>query len=82
MPALGISLILITVGAILAFAVTTAVEGVDIAVVGAILMIVGAFGILLSLLFLMSFSPFSRQTTYVETTDHGHVDPPVDHAHR
>lgn len=75
MPALGISLILITVGAILAFAVTTAVEGVAITTVGVILMSVGFLGLLISLLFLMSFSPFGRTTT---TTTH--VDP-VDHTH-
>jgi hypothetical protein len=72
MPALGISLILIAVGAILAFAVTTAVEGVAIATIGVILMGVGFLGLLISMLFLMSFSPFaSRQ--YVDTPEnHDH----------
>ena len=63
--ALGVSLFLIAVGAILAFAVRTAVEGIDIVVVGAILMVVGAVGLLLSLLFWASFAPFG-------THDHGH----------
>lgn len=73
MPALGISLILITVGAILTFAVTTAVEGVAIGTVGVILMSVGFLGLLIALLFMMSFSPFGR-------SPHDHRDP-VDHPH-
>jgi hypothetical protein len=60
MPALGISLILIAVGAILTFAVTTAVDGVAIVSIGVILMIVGGIGLLMSMLFLMTFSPFYR----------------------
>jgi Zn-dependent protease with chaperone function len=68
MPALGISLILIAVGAILAFAVTTAVEGVAIQTIGVILMAVGGLGVLMSLLFMMSFSPFAR--THEDHVDH------------
>jgi hypothetical protein len=45
------SIFLIVVGAILAFAVTTEVSGVDIATVGWILMIAGIVGGLLSLIF-------------------------------
>ena len=48
---LGASIFLIAVGAILAFAVTAEVTGIDIATVGWILMIVGAVGLLLSLIF-------------------------------
>jgi hypothetical protein len=48
---IGASLFLIAVGAILAFAVTADVQGVEIATVGWILMIVGIVGFLLSLLF-------------------------------
>ena len=44
---IGISLILIAVGAVLAFAVTATVQGLDIIVVGVILMIVGGFGLVL-----------------------------------
>lgn len=58
MPALGISLFLIAIGAILAFAVSTTVSGVEIQTIGLILMGVGGLGILMALLFLMSFSPF------------------------
>ena len=48
---IGASLFLIAVGAILAFAVTADVRGVDIQVVGWILMAAGGLGLLLSLLF-------------------------------
>ena len=58
MPATGGSLLLIAIGAILAFAVTTTVAGISIQGVGVILMIVGALGLLMAMLFLMSFSPF------------------------
>ncbi len=62
MPALGISLFLIAAGAILSFAVDAAVEGANIYTIGLILMAVGGIGILMSLLFMMSFSPFARNT--------------------
>jgi hypothetical protein len=48
---IGASLFLIVVGAILAFAVTAEVSGIDIATVGWILMIAGIVGFLLSLVF-------------------------------
>ena len=48
---ISVSLILIAVGAILTWAVTTTVSGVDINVVGVILMIVGALGLFASMIF-------------------------------
>ena len=48
---IGASIFLIVVGAILTFAVTADVSGIDIATVGWILMIAGAVGFLLSLIF-------------------------------
>ena len=57
----GISLLLMAVGAILAWAVDLTVSGIDIKVVGAILMVVGLLGVVLSLLFWTSFAPFSRR---------------------
>jgi hypothetical protein len=48
---IGASLFLIAVGAILAFAVTADVRGVDIQVVGWILMAAGGLGLLIVLLF-------------------------------
>jgi hypothetical protein len=48
---LGVSLFLIAVGAILHWAVTATVSGIDIQVVGTILMIVGVLGFAISLFF-------------------------------
>ena len=61
---LGTSLFLIAVGAILAFAVNADISGLDIAVVGWILMGVGVIGLVLSLLFLNSWR--ARRTAVVE----------------
>jgi hypothetical protein len=46
---IGAGIFLMAVGAILAFAVNVSISGLDIAVVGAILMIAGAVGIALEL---------------------------------
>lgn len=46
---IGVSLILIAVGAILTWAVNATVSGVDINTIGVILMVVGAVGLLISL---------------------------------
>ena len=58
MPALGISLILMAFGAILAFAIEWRAAGIDLAVVGVILMAVGALGAVMSMLFWTSFAPY------------------------
>lgn len=49
MPAVGTSLFLIAVGAILRYAVTVTVSGVSLTTVGPILMIVGRAGLVISL---------------------------------
>jgi hypothetical protein len=46
----GISLFLIAVGAIMAFAVTATVAGIKIETAGIILMVVGALGLIVSLI--------------------------------
>jgi hypothetical protein len=51
---IGLSLVLLAAGAILTWAVTATVSGVNIHVVGVILMVVGALGVILSLAFLSS----------------------------
>ncbi len=56
--ATGTSLFLIAAGAVLAFALNVRVSGVNIVAIGDILMVVGAIGLLFSLLFLASFAPF------------------------
>ncbi len=47
---IGTSLLLIAVGAVLKFAVTATTSGINIQTVGVILMIVGAVGLLLTLI--------------------------------
>ena len=49
---IGTSIFLIAVGAILKFAVTTTVSGIELATVGVILMVVGVIGLLFSMLIL------------------------------
>lgn len=48
---IGTSLFLIAVGAILKFAVTTSVSGIELETVGSILMVVGILGLVISLLY-------------------------------
>jgi Domain of unknown function (DUF6458) len=68
---LGASLFLIAVGAILTWAVTAEVSGIDIQVVGVILMIVGLVGFVLSILFWSTWGGPAyfgarRRATYVD----------------
>jgi Domain of unknown function (DUF6458) len=62
--AIGTSLFLIAVGAILRYAVSDSIESVDLTTVGLILMIVGIVGLVLGL-FLMSRSPRTGTETVV-----------------
>ncbi len=50
---IGTSIFLIALGAILKFAVTATVSGIELATVGTILIVVGIIGLLISLMFLM-----------------------------
>jgi sulfite exporter TauE/SafE len=63
---LGTSIFLIAVGAILDFAVTWHTRGVDLKTVGAILMVIGAIGLVLSLIFWNSWGGFGNRDVYVE----------------
>jgi predicted membrane channel-forming protein YqfA (hemolysin III family) len=60
---IGASIFLLVVGAILTFAVNVSTEGFNINTVGIILMVAGVVGLLLSLLFWSSFSPYRRRST-------------------
>jgi len=62
---IGVSIFLLAVGAILAFAVSATTEGVNLDTVGVILMVVGGIGLLASLLFWSSFSPYRRDERVV-----------------
>ncbi len=55
--ATGLSLFFLAVGAILTFAVDTAVRGVDLNTIGVILMVIGLLGMLFSLVLWDSWSP-------------------------
>jgi hypothetical protein len=68
---IGTSLFLIAVGAILRFAVTDSISGVDLTTVGLILMIVGILGLILSLFLMLA----PRRQDTVVTRDR-YTDPP------
>jgi hypothetical protein len=63
---IGVSLILVAVGAILTWAVTAEVSGIDVNTVGVILMVVGIAGALISLAFWSSWGGFggTREVVY------------------
>ena len=52
---IGVSIFLVAVGAILTFALETDADGINLDTVGIILMIVGALGLLLSMVFWSSW---------------------------
>jgi hypothetical protein len=62
---IGTSIFLIAVGAILKFAVTASVSGIELATVGVILMIVGAIGLLISLFMFTRATDRRREATVV-----------------
>jgi predicted membrane channel-forming protein YqfA (hemolysin III family) len=64
---LGVSIFLLVVGAILTFAVDVTASGFSINTVGIILMAAGAVGLVLSLLFWSSFSPYRRSPVAGDT---------------
>lgn len=68
---LGVSIFLIAVGAVLAFAIHVTTNGVDLQTIGYILMGAGALGIVLSLIFWSSWGGPGgvRRTTDVRTVD-------------
>ena len=68
---IGVSIFLIAIGAILVWGVNAEVAGLDIDAVGVIRMIVGALGIVLSMIFWSSWAgpgyfAGRRRTTYVD----------------
>jgi hypothetical protein len=67
---LGVGILLAAVGAVLAFAVSATVSGVNIHAVGWILLIVGIFGIVLSMIFWSSWAGpgywSSRRGRYID----------------
>lgn len=63
---IGISILLLAIGALLTFAVTAQVSGVDLEVVGVVLMVVGAIGLIWSLVAASSFGAGRREERVVE----------------
>jgi hypothetical protein len=58
---ISLSILLIAVGAILAWAVNAEVSGIDLQVAGIILVVVGAIGFVASLVFWSSWGGFGRR---------------------
>lgn len=66
----GFSIFLIAVGAILTFAVDATISGLDINVVGIIMMIAGAIGVIVSLVWIdRATSPRTERTVVEERRD-------------
>jgi len=68
---ISVGIFLVAVGAILRFAVSKPVDGIDLQVVGVILMFVGVVGALASAVFWSSLSPYDRRqrTAVARETD-------------
>jgi hypothetical protein len=58
---ISVSLVFIAIGAILKWAVTATASGVNLGTVGVVLMVVGAVGLLLSLVFWSSWGGFGAR---------------------
>lgn len=57
---IGISLLIIAIGAVMKFAVTADASGFNIGVAGVVLMIVGGVGLVLSIIFWSTWGGFHR----------------------
>ncbi len=79
---IGASLVVIAIGAILKFAITADVNGVDLGLIGVILMIIGAVGLVIALVLMATrrrtdvisrvddgYGPRASRTTYVTPAD-------------
>ncbi len=71
---LGTSIFLIALGAILRYAVMASTSGISLPTVGLILMIVGIVGIILSLFWMLSWSP---RRTHVRGERDPYREPPA-----
>ena len=69
---IGVSVFLFAVGAILTFAVSATVSGIDIATVGVILMVAGALGLLMTLAVFGRRDVGSTRQTVVDEYDDGY----------
>jgi hypothetical protein len=71
---IGIGILLIAIGAILKFAVSATVSGVNVQTVGVILMVVGAVGLLIDLVI---FMPRRRAYSHQQVTSYETPAAPV-----
>ncbi len=73
---LGVSLVLVALGAILVWGIERDAEGINVDAIGVILMVIGLIGFLLSLIFWSEWSPVYRggRRRYVER-DATYADP-------
>ena len=65
---IGVSLVLVAAGAILTWAVDATVSGLNIHTVGVILMVVGAIGFVLSLVFWSTWGGFGNRAAAAPRT--------------
>lgn len=73
---LGGSLVLIAIGAILKFAVTAEISGIDVGTVGVVLMVIGVIGFVISVIWLTNQR--RRPTTTAVTEQRRYADPVVE----
>ena len=71
--ALGTSLFLIAVGAILRYAVSDSISGIDIPTIGLILMIVGVVGMVISFFMMTLWDRDRRRDDYVDRPPRGYA---------
>jgi Domain of unknown function (DUF6458) len=74
---IGASLFLITLGLILWLAVNATVQGIDINMVGLILVIVGGFGLVLSLVFWSTWGGYGTRRTTTTVSNDPYDRPPL-----
>ena len=67
---IGVSVFLMAVGAIMTFALETTAKGIDLDMVGIILMAVGALGLVLTLLFWRDATPWAGRDRTVVREEH------------
>jgi Domain of unknown function (DUF6458) len=72
---IGTSIFLIAVGAILKFAVTATVAGIDVQTAGVILIVVGIIGLVLSLVQMMVWSDRRRRPAETVVEQRQYRDP-------
>ncbi len=72
---IGSSIVLIAVGAILKFAVTAHISGVNLQTAGTVLLVVGIVGLLLALVYTFIWADRARQRQVVVHEERRDVDP-------